>query len=351
MERIGNIRGHLCSGQGDEWPRTFCIVGAGAIGGMVGAKLALDGGYDVTLVARGAHYAAMKKRGGVSLIEAGKERFCSSVAVADDIETLGGKFDVVILAVKSHQIQPVAHMIEGLCRDDRAVVVPLQNGIPWWYFYKEGGVLDGTCLKTCDPNGILHQYIRLDRIIGCIAFPAATLPRPGVIQHVEGRAFPLGEPDRSISGRAKLLSAAFSRSGFKSPVLEKFRDEIWLKLLGNICFNPISALTGSTVSELASFGPTKTLCIDVMKEAEQVATNLGCKIRVGIDYRLKRAEENVGSHKTSMLQDRILNKPIETDIIVSVVEIADLLKCEIPSIKSLSACTLLLNKVLISGSL
>mmetsp|Transcript_13889 Transcript_13889/g.18044 ORF Transcript_13889/g.18044 Transcript_13889/m.18044 type:complete len:238 (+) Transcript_13889:113-826(+) len=215
-----------------------------------------------------------------------------------------------------------------------------------WYFYKHGGELDGMQLKSLDPTERLWQHIRLDRIIGCIAFGAASISSPGVIHHSEGYGFPLGEPNRTNSERATALSKVLTTAGFRAPVRKDFREEVWLKLLGNLTFNPISALTGATVADITNYQQASDLCRDMMLEAEQVAKQLGCTLRVSVDRRLQRARDLVGDHKTSMLQDVEKGKPIEVDILNGVVEVASLTRSQIPAISAIAKCTNLLNHVL-----
>jgi len=321
------------------------VVGAGSIGGLLGAKLSLVEGCEVTLVARGDHLKTMLAQGGIRIKDArtGKTTMYDKVHLTGE---LSGKFDVVVLAVKAHQIARIADKIEGLCASEESIIVPLQNGLPWWYFYKEGGKFDGAQLKSMDPTADLAKFIRLERIIGCIAYPAASILEPGLIEHVEGRAFPLGEPDRSKSPRAIKLSRLFEAAEFRAPVQNDFRDEIWLKLMGNVCFNPISALTRADLRTIVEFEASRKLCLQCMRETEHVANKLGCKMRVTVEKRMEKAREKFGSHKTSMLQDLENRKPVEVDILNGICEVADMLEIEIPHIHTLRASTLLLNEVI-----
>eukprot|EP01051_Picozoa_sp_SAG22_P017422 SAG22_NODE_2684_length_2312_cov_1.270221_3_plen_321_part_00 len=282
--------------------KRICVVGAGAIGGLLGARIALRTPHEVTLIARGAHLAAMRARGGVRLIDReGGEEMCSRVTVTDSWAGLP-EFDVVFLAMKVSGLAAAPPRLEAICKDD-TVVVPLQNGVPWWYFFGHGGALDGTRLASVDHDGQLAAHIRHDRLVGCIAFPAAEIVAPGVIKWVEGRAFPLGEPDRSVSARATALSAILEQAGFLAPVRPDFRAEVWLKLLGNAAFNPISALTRTTLAELLHCPASFELCRGLMGEVAAVAAAVGCKLRVPVDRRLERSREVLGDHRTSMLQD------------------------------------------------
>ena len=276
----------------------IAVVGAGAIGGYVGGWLAAAG-EDVTFIARGANLAAIRRDGMRVIGEDGTEVIAR--AAAYDNTKDAGLQDVVVLAVKAHQVAAVAADLAHLCNAETAIVT-MQNGIPWWYFHKHGGTLQGTPVRSADPDGSIARLIDADRVIGSVVYPAATLEAPGVVHVVEGRRFTLGEPDGSTSKRVEAISAAFTRAGFKAPVIGDIRSEIWLKLWGNLSFNPISALTHSTLVGLLKFPLTRELSVQMMREAEAVANKLGVTFRVGIDKRIAGAEK-VGAHKTSMLQD------------------------------------------------
>jgi 2-dehydropantoate 2-reductase len=275
------------------------VVGAGAIGGYVGGWLAAAG-EDVTFIARGANLEAIRRAGMRVIGEDGAERVADNVAAFDRMSDAGPQ-DVVILAVKAHQVGAIAPDVRHLCHD-ATTIVTMQNGIPWWYFQKHGGPYEGTVVRSADPDGGIGRAIDADRIVGSVVYPAATLEAPGVVRVVEGRRFTLGELDGSTSPRAEAISASFALAGFKAPITSDIRGEIWLKIWGNLSFNPISALTHATLVDLIQFPLTRQLCVDMMREAEAIAGKLGVTFRVGIDKRIAGAEK-VGAHKTSMLQD------------------------------------------------
>jgi 2-dehydropantoate 2-reductase len=318
----------------------IAVVGAGAIGGYVGGWLAAAG-EDVTFIARGANLDAIRRNGIRVTGEDGKE-VVARPAVFDKTAD-AGKQDCVILAVKAHQVAPIAADIAALC-DDHTSIVTMQNGIPWWYFHKLGGRYEGTVVRSADPDGSIASVIDANRVIGSVVYPAAVLEAPGVVHVVEGRRFALGELDGSTSERAQAISAAFTRAGFKAPVISDIRSEIWLKLWGNLSFNPISALTHSTLVGLLQYPLTRQLSIDMMREAEIVANKLGITFRVGIDKRVAGAEK-VGEHKTSMLQDIEAGRPIELEALVgAVVELGRLTETPTPHIDAVYALVSLLAK-------
>ena len=316
----------------------IAVIGAGAIGGYVGGWLAAAG-EDVTFIARGANLAAIRENGMRVIGEDGVE-IVARPAVYDRT-TEAGPQDYVILAVKAHQVGAIAPDVAALCHDETAIVT-MQNGIPWWYFHKHGGPLEGTVVRSADPDGSIARSIDANRVIGSVVYPAATLEAPGVVHVVEGKRFTLGEPDGSTSARAQAISAAFTRAGFKSPVIGDIRSEIWLKLWGNLSFNPISALTHSTLAGLLRFPLTRQLSIEMMREAERVANTLGITFRVGIDKRIAGAEK-VGEHKTSMLQDVEAGRPLELEALIgAVVELGRLTQTPTPHIDAVYALISLL---------
>jgi 2-dehydropantoate 2-reductase len=320
----------------------IAVVGAGAIGGYVGGWLAAAG-EDVTFIARGANLAAIRQNGMRVIGEDGTE-VVARTAVYEKTADAGPQ-DYVILAVKAHQVGAIAADVAALCHADTAIVT-MQNGIPWWYFHKHGDALEGTPVRSADPDGSIAKAIDADRVIGSVVYPAATLEAPGVVHVVEGKRFTLGEPDGSTSPRAQAISAAFTRAGFKSPVIGDIRSEIWLKLWGNLSFNPISALTHSTLAGLLRFPLTRELSIAMMREAETVANKLGVAFRVGIDKRVAGAEK-VGEHKTSMLQDVEAGRPLELEALIgAVVELGRLTETPTPHIDAVYALVSLLAKQL-----
>jgi 2-dehydropantoate 2-reductase len=320
----------------------IAVVGAGAIGGYVGGWLAAAG-EDVTFIARGANLAAIRQNGIRVIGEDGAEVVARTAAF--DKTGDAGPQDFVILAVKAHQVGPIAADIAALCHAETAIVT-MQNGIPFWYFHKHGGALEGTPVRSADPDGSIARLIDPDRVIGSVVYPAATLEAPAVVRVHEGKRFSLGEPDGSTSPRAQAIAAAFTRAGFKAPVISDIRSEIWLKLWGNLSFNPISALTHSTLAGLLRFPLTRQLCVEMMQEAQTVATKLGVSFRVGIDKRIAGAEK-VGEHKTSMLQDVEAGRPLELEALIgAVVEMGRLTQTPTPHIDAGYALISLLAKEL-----
>jgi 2-dehydropantoate 2-reductase len=268
----------------------------------------------------------------------------AKVGVQEKMKDAGAQ-DVVVLAVKAHQVAAVAGELHYLC-SDATTIVTMQNGIPWWYFHKHGGPYDGRPVHSADPDGSIAKTIDADRVLGSIVYPAAVLEAPGVVHVVEGKRFTLGEPDGSESPRAKQISEAFARAGFKAPITNDIRGEIWLKVWGNLSFNPISALSHATLVDLLQFPLTRQLSIDMMREAESIANKLGVTFRVGIDRRIAGAEK-VGAHKTSMLQDVEAGRAIELEALVgAIVELGRLTETPTPHIDAVYACAALLAKTL-----
>jgi 2-dehydropantoate 2-reductase len=319
------------------------VVGAGAIGGYLGGWLAAAG-EEVTFIARGANLAAIRAGGMRVIGEDGKEVTATGVLACERMSDAGPQ-DVVLLTVKAHQVTPVAEELRHLC-DAETTIVTMQNGIPWLYFLNHGGQWGGQPVRSADPDGTINRSIDPNRIIGSVVYPAATLVAPGVVQVVEGRRFTLGELDGSTTPRIQAISASFTKAGFKAPVTDDIRGEIWLKIWGNLSFNPISALTHSTLVDLLQFPLTRELSIQMMREAEAVATELGITFRVSIDRRIAGAEK-VGAHKTSMLQDVEAGKPLEIEALIgAVVELGRLTKVPTPHIDAVYACVSLLNQTL-----
>jgi 2-dehydropantoate 2-reductase len=321
----------------------FAVVGAGAIGGYLGGWLAAAG-EEVTFIARGANLDAIRSAGMRVTGEDGKEVSARGVLACERARE-AGKQDFVLLTVKAHQVAAVADDLELLCHE-RTAIVTMQNGIPWWYFHKHGGQYDGNAVHAVDPDGTLCQAIDSNRIIGSVVYPAANLVAPGVVRVVEGKRFTLGELDGSTTERVQTLSASLTKAGFKAPVISDIRSEIWLKIWGNLSFNPISALTHATLVDLLQFPATRELSIQMMREAETIASKLGITFRVGIDKRIAGAEK-VGAHKTSMLQDVEAGKPIEIEALVgAVVELGRLTGTPTPHIDAMYACATLLARTL-----
>jgi len=324
----------------------IAIVGVGAIGGFVGIRLALAG-EDVTFIARGATLEALRLRG-LRLISAdGSEQALPTVNATNDYEAAGAQ-DLVILAMKAHQVEAVALDVPKLFGPD-TVVVPMQNGIPYWYFHRYPGALAGTQVRSVDPTGSISRHIPSERVIGCVVYPAAEVVSPGVIRHVEGNRFPVGEPDGTSSERVARVAECFIRGGLQSPVLADIRSEIWLKLWGNLTFNPISALSRATLAAICQYPPSRALAAAMMTEAQTIAGKLGVTFRVPLEKRIAGAER-VGHHKTSMLQDVEAGRTLEIDALLgSVVELARLTDTPTPHIDTVLALTQLLAKTLDEG--
>jgi len=323
----------------------IAIIGAGAIGGYLGAKLA-SAGMRVTFLVRGANLQTIRERGFKLIAADGSEHVTRDVVATDDYRG-AGVHDVVVLAMKAHQLGAVADQVPLLC-GPHTVIVPMQNGIPYWYFHKLKGPYEGHVLQSVDPGGRIGRAIGADRVLGCVVYPASELVAPGVVRHIEGDRFPLGELDGSISQRAQRVSDAFQAAGFKAPLLPDIRSEIWLKLWGNLVFNPVSALTRATLEGIARFAPTRELAATMMSEAQQVAGKLGVTFRVSIERRIAGAEK-VGAHKTSMLQDVEAGREPEIEALVgSVVELARLTDTPTPSIDAVYALTQLLGRSVVA---
>jgi ketopantoate reductase/2-keto-4-pentenoate hydratase/2-oxohepta-3-ene-1,7-dioic acid hydratase in catechol pathway len=323
--------------------KKICVVGAGAIGGLLAAKFALAGD-DVTVIDQGAHLAAIQKNGLKLEWHDGKVHTAKMKAVNKATEA--GKQDIVILAVKAHFLDQIVRDIDSLLGPD-TIVLTVQNGLPWWYFQKLGGQYDNQRLQSLDPSGVLTKHIDPSRIIGCVVYPAAAATAPGVIHHVEGDRFPIGELDGKETPRVKELHDVFIKAGLKSMVLPDIRSEIWLKAWGNLSFNPISALTHATLVDICQFAETRDLAATMMKEAQDIAQKLGVNFRVTIDKRIAGAEA-VGAHKTSMLQDVEAGRSLETEALIgSILEMAKLTNTPAPAIQSVYALVKLLNKVML----
>jgi 2-dehydropantoate 2-reductase len=291
-----------------------CIFGAGAIGGYMGVKLA-KAGADVSLVARGPHLAAMQEKG-LTLIEEG-ETTTVPVTASDDPAALGVQ-DYVIVTLKAHSVPPVVSKMAPLIGPNTTIVSGV-NGVPWWYFHKLEGTHEGTRLDSVDPGNVQWDGFGPDRVLGCVVYPAAEVIEPGVIKHIEGNRFSLGEPDGSKSDRAQALSKILANAGLKAPVRPKLRDEIWVKLWGNLSFNPISALTHATLDVLCTDEGTRAVARNMMVEAQEIAERLGVKFPIDVDRRIAGGAA-VGAHRTSMLQDLDQGRPMEIDALVASVQ-------------------------------
>ncbi len=320
----------------------IAVIGAGAIGGYLGARLSLSGA-DVTFIARGANLAAIRANGFRLIEEDGQEHHAASAKAVgmDD----AGSFDVILLALKAHQVGPIAKDLARLCHP-RTQLVTLQNGIPWWFFHKLDGPWQGRPVATADPAGSIARYINNDHVIGTVVYPASELVAPGVVKVIEGNRFTLGELDGSKSKRILHLSQVLTQAGFKAPISTDIRAEIFLKLWGNIVFNPVSALTHATLVDICQFPETRALAVAMMGEAQAVAEKLGIRVRISIEKRIAGAEA-VGAHKTSMLQDVEAGRALELDALVgSIIELARLTNTPVPSIDAIYACTKLLARTI-----
>jgi 2-dehydropantoate 2-reductase len=321
----------------------IAVVGVGAIGGYVGIRLALAGD-DVTFIARGANLQALRTNGIRLVMSDGTEESLPRVNATSDYAAAGPQ-DVVILAMKAHQVAAVAPDVPKLFGPD-TVVVPMQNGIPYWYFHGHRGALAGTRVRNADPTGVIGENIPGERVIGCVVYPATELVAHGVIKHVEGNRLPVGEPDGTASDRVKRVADALTQAGFKAPVLDDIRAEIWLKLWGNMTFNPISALTRSTLAGICQYPPSRELAAAMMTEAQTIAHKLGITFRVPLEKRIAGAEK-VGHHKTSMLQDVEAGRDLEIDALLgAVVELARLTETPTPHLDTVYSLTKLLAKSL-----
>jgi 2-dehydropantoate 2-reductase len=319
----------------------ICVIGGGgAIGGYLAAKLARAGN-EVTVVARGATLAAIKKNGLILHMEDEPHPIVAQVAAVEKINEVGIP-DVIILAVKAHQIEPILNDLVNIIGPE-TVLIPMQNGIPWWYFQNLPGPFENLPVQTVDAGGQIMNKINPRNVIGCVVYPATYAESPGVIRHVEGNRFPLGELDGSQSERIQKISEVMADAGFKSPILEDIRSEIWLKLWGNMTFNPISALTHEHLEGICRNPLTKDLVRCMMLEAQTIAEKFGVVFRVDIERRIAGAEK-VGKHKTSMLQDLEAGYNLEIDALLgSVVELGHITNTPMPCLTTVFALTKLLN--------
>jgi len=320
----------------------ICIVGAGAIGGLLGIKLA-QAGEDVTLIARGPHLAAIRADG-MKLVQEDAGEIVVQIKATDKIAEAGVQ-DLVILGMKAHQVAAVVKDLRAMYHD-QTMVLTAQNGIPWWYFMKHGGPHEGKRLESVDPGGIIADNLPIERVIGCVVYPAAEIVSPGVLKLIEGNRFSVGEIDGSETPRIKQVAELLIKAGFKAPILTDIRSEIWLKLWGNLCFNPISALSHATLVDICQFPLTRELATQMMTEAKTLAEGLGAHFRVALEKRIAGAE-GVGKHKTSTLQDIEAGRPPEIDALVgSVVELGRITGTPMPHIDAIYAVVSLLAKTL-----
>jgi 2-dehydropantoate 2-reductase len=319
----------------------ICIFGAGAIGGYMAVKL-VQAGVDVSIVARGPHLAAIQSRG-LTLLEEGADPVTVPVRASANAADLGVQ-DYVIVTLKAHSVPPVVGAMQPLIGPDTTIVSGV-NGVPWWYFHKIGGPLEGTRLRSVDPGDVQWNGFGPDRVLGCVVYPAAEVSEPGVIRHIEGNRFSLGEPDGSKSDRATALSQVLQSAGLKAPVRPRLRDELWVKLWGNLSFNPISALTHATLDVLCTDPGTRDVARRMMIEAQAVAEKLGVTFPIDVDRRIEGGAA-VGAHRTSMLQDLDAGRPMEIDALVaSVQELGRITETPTPTIDTVLALVALRGRV------
>ena len=315
----------------------FLIAGAGAIGAYMGACMA-RAGQDVTLFARGPHLRAMQEHG--VRVKSVDGDFEAHPKISENLEEVG-PVDVIFLGVKAHGLTQLAPQLKPVLGPHTAVV-GTQNGIPWWFFQGWGGEHEGMHLERVDPGGTIANAIEPRRVIGSIVYFATEIAEPGVIRHTEGNRISLGEPDGTRSERVRQIAGALIAAGLRSPVTTRIRQEIWVKILGNVAFNPISALTGATLVQMARDPEVSALVRKIMEETESVGAKLGLELPITIDQRIAGAEK-VGEHKTSMLQDLEAGRPIELEAIVgAVVELGERLNVPMPHTRAVYACTKLL---------
>ncbi|HET7412884.1 MAG TPA: 2-dehydropantoate 2-reductase [Pararhizobium sp.] len=309
----------------------ICIFGAGAIGGLIGGRLAQAGGADICLIARGPHLTAMQERG-LTIKDGAGERTVQ-VRASDDPAVFGPQ-DYVVVALKAHSVPAILNAMKPLL-GPRTAVVTAQNGLPWWYFYGEPGPYQDRRVETVDPGGHIWDLIGPERAIGCVVYPAADIEAPGIIRHIEGDRLPLGEPSGEKTERTLALSRTLVAAGFRAPVRPQIRSDIWVKLWGNLSFNPISALTGATLAAICADDGTRGVARRMMLEAQAIAEKLGIRFPIDVDRRIAGAAE-VGEHKTSMLQDLESGRPMEVEALVGAVqELGQLTGCQTPMIDTI----------------
>ena len=320
----------------------ICIIGAGAIGGLLAARLH-HAGENVSIVARGPHLEAIRANG-LALMENDGTTITAHVRVSDTIADAGPQ-DLIVLAVKAHQLGAVVADLPAICHAE-TIVLTAQNGMPWWYFQKHGGPMEGHRLESVDPGGLIAAHLPVARIIACVVYPAAEIMAPGIIRHIENNRFSLAEIDNSATPRIKAVSDIFTRAGFKAPVVSDIRAEIWTKLWGNLSFNPVSALTHATLEGICADPLGRALVASMMAEAQAIGEALGIRFRIAIDKRIANAAA-VGAHKTSMLQDIEAGRAIEADALLgSVIELGRLVEIATPHLDAVFALVKLLAKTL-----
>lgn len=321
----------------------ICVVGAGAVGGVLGGYLA-RAGREVTLIARGAHLEAIRSQGLKLIAQEGAEEVIRPALATDDLAA-AGPHELVILAVKAHSLAEVAPTLDPVLTPETPVLIA-QNGIPWWYFFKHGGPHEGHRLKSVDPEGTLAQHLDIERVIGCVVYLASGIVEPGVVRYGQNLRFVLGEPDGSDSQRLTQIHQVFQAAQLKAFTTDAIRREIWAKIWGNVALNPISALTRATQAEICTFPPTRHLVRALMSETEAVAAKLNITFPVTMEDRLARIQ-SVGFHRTSMLQDVEQGRPVEIEAIGgAVAEIGELVGVPMPHVEAITACVRLLDRSL-----
>ena len=324
----------------------ICVIGAGAIGGLVAAHL-VQSGRTVHVIDRGKQLAAIRQNGLRVISGSGDSDIHVRVTAGDTYDA--GPQDIIFLAVKTTQIAAAVRNINALMHDN-TVVITVQNGVPWWYFQRHGGEHEGRHLETLDPGGVINSCIAPSRITGCIAYPAASIESPGVIRHIEGNRFPVGELDNASTARLGRISELFTEAGLKSRILTDLRSEIWLKLWGTLAFNPVSMLTHATLEDICRYPQTRALAAEMMREAESIATRLGISFRVPMEKRITGAER-VGAHKTSTLQDIEAGRETEIDALLgAVIELGQITDTPTPHLDSIFASCKLLEKTVLLQS-
>jgi 2-dehydropantoate 2-reductase len=319
----------------------FAIVGAGAIGGYLGTRLALAG-EQVTFIARRRNLEAINTEGFRLVEEDGSQQHATTVRAVEQMADAGPQ-DVVLVTTKAHQLRELVPQIRGLFGPDTTVVTML-NGVPWWYFHRLAGPWEGRAVASVDPDGAIAAAIEAERVVGSIVYPAAELVAPGIVKVIEGNRFSLGEPSGERTPRVEAISQALMAAGFKAPIARDIRSELWIKLWGNLSFNPISALTHATLEGICRFGPTRELAAAMMREGQAVAEALGVRFKISLDQRIAGAEA-VGAHKTSMLQDVEAGRALELDALVgAVIELGQVAGVPTPTIQAIYAATSLLAR-------
>ncbi len=327
----------------------ICIFGVGAIGSYLGAKLAKlpCSEVEVTLIARGKQLEALQTKG-LKLEENGSEETIDNFLATEDVNTVEPQ-DAIFVTVKAQSVPKVAPSLPALYGQETMVVMA-QNGIPWWYFRKTGGQYEERVIRAVDPDGTIETNIPVKRVIGCVVYPATELVAPGVVRHIEGNRFSLGELDGTKSDRVKELAKVLRQANLKAPIRNQIRNELWIKLWGNLAFNPISALTGATLDRICEYSLTRELAQNMMLEAKEIAEKLGVKFGISLEQRIEGARE-VGAHKTSMLQDIEAKRMTEIDALVgAAIELGELTNTPTPHLNSIYASVKLLEQTIVASS-